>query len=313
MRNYLLAQVKELTDYKADGIYFDAARTHAGNYPTHLLYGWYPQWTQPYLKYGYNEPEIAHYKKLYGSFPLARRHEPPEPGRNRGGEELEFRPGPLSDAFPRRSRATWCMPPACRWEWGSIPPPTTSFSRITTPASRWAGFRCSGVTGATASWSTLSGSWWITASTATMTGSTMRHASSSTRKSGASRCWSMSRFPVWKIPARGSTCAPADHIGEAAGALLQDSGGCHAQDHPQYGRWRRLLRSRGQRRSHVERHPARCRTVRRSLHICGRGSKLPRKQGASKLAHSKNGPWSAVACYRLRSAKLASLRDGPSG
>ena len=71
VRNYLLAQVKELIEYKADGIYFDAARTHAGIYPT-LSYGWHPQWTQPYLKYGYNEPEIAHYMKLYGKFPPLR-------------------------------------------------------------------------------------------------------------------------------------------------------------------------------------------------------------------------------------------------
>ena len=71
VRNYLLAQVKELIAYKADGIYFDAARTHAGIYPV-LSFGWYPQWTNPYLKYGYNEPEIAYYKKLYGKLPTVR-------------------------------------------------------------------------------------------------------------------------------------------------------------------------------------------------------------------------------------------------
>ncbi|HOM98979.1 MAG TPA: hypothetical protein PLM33_01860 [Acidobacteriota bacterium] len=71
VRNYLLSQIKELIEYRPDGIYLDAARTHAGIYPV-LAYGWYPQWTQPYLKYGYNEPEIALYKKKYGKNPPLR-------------------------------------------------------------------------------------------------------------------------------------------------------------------------------------------------------------------------------------------------
>ena len=71
VRQYLLAQVKELIEYKPDGIYFDVARSHAGIYPV-LSYGWYPQWTSPYLKYGYNEPEIELYKKRYGKNPPLR-------------------------------------------------------------------------------------------------------------------------------------------------------------------------------------------------------------------------------------------------
>src|SRR5438552_1631767 len=47
------------------------SRTHAGIYPVYA-YGWYPQWTNPFLKYGYNEPEIARYKQKYGKFPPVR-------------------------------------------------------------------------------------------------------------------------------------------------------------------------------------------------------------------------------------------------
>ena len=71
VRNYLLSQVKELTSYKPDGIYFDVSRSHSGIYPV-LAYGWSPQWTSPYLKYGYNEPEVALYRKMYGKNPPLR-------------------------------------------------------------------------------------------------------------------------------------------------------------------------------------------------------------------------------------------------
>ena len=71
VRQYLLAQVKELIEYKPDGVYFDVARTHAGIYPV-LSYGWYPQWTSPYIKYGYNEPEIQLYMTRYGKKPPLR-------------------------------------------------------------------------------------------------------------------------------------------------------------------------------------------------------------------------------------------------
>jgi len=70
-RQYVLAQVSELIGYKPDGIYFDVARTHAGIYPV-LSYGWAPQWQHPYLKYGYNEPEIALYLQRHGKFPPLR-------------------------------------------------------------------------------------------------------------------------------------------------------------------------------------------------------------------------------------------------
>jgi len=71
VRNHVLEQVKELTNYRADGIYFDISRTHSGVYPV-LAFGYYPQWTNPYLRYGYNEPEIARYRKLYGKNPPIR-------------------------------------------------------------------------------------------------------------------------------------------------------------------------------------------------------------------------------------------------
>ena len=69
VREYVLSQVKELIGYKPDGIYFDVSRTHSGIYPV-LAYGWYPQWTSPYLKYGYELEEAGAYKKLYGNPPL---------------------------------------------------------------------------------------------------------------------------------------------------------------------------------------------------------------------------------------------------
>ena len=74
VREHLLAQVRELIAYKPDGIYFDVSRTHAGVYPVVLLPG-YPQWTSPYLSYGYNEPEIARYKERYGKNPPLRWHD----------------------------------------------------------------------------------------------------------------------------------------------------------------------------------------------------------------------------------------------
>ncbi|HZQ21626.1 MAG TPA: hypothetical protein VFA89_02405 [Terriglobales bacterium] len=71
VRDYVLSEVKEIIGYKPDGVYFDVSRTHSGIYPV-LAYGWYPQWTSPYLKYGYNEPEVALYRKLYGKNPPLR-------------------------------------------------------------------------------------------------------------------------------------------------------------------------------------------------------------------------------------------------
>ncbi len=66
-----MEEIKELIAYRADGIYFDISRTHSGVYPV-LVFGYYPQWTNPYLRYGYNEPEIALYRKLYGKNPPIR-------------------------------------------------------------------------------------------------------------------------------------------------------------------------------------------------------------------------------------------------
>lgn len=71
VRAHVLAQVRELIGYRPDGIYFDVSRTHSGIYPV-LSYGWHPQWTNPHLKYGYNEPEVALYRKLYGKNPPVR-------------------------------------------------------------------------------------------------------------------------------------------------------------------------------------------------------------------------------------------------
>jgi hypothetical protein len=40
--------------------------------------------------------------------------------------------------------------------------------------------------------------------------------------------------------------------------------------------------------------------------LLGRGSKLPQKKAQASLRTPKRRPWSAVACYRLGLAKLAS-------
>lgn len=71
VREYKLNQIAELLAYRPDGIYMDCARTHAGGnaIPVH---GWYPQCTEPYLAYGYNDYEVEEYKKRYGEAPFVR-------------------------------------------------------------------------------------------------------------------------------------------------------------------------------------------------------------------------------------------------
>jgi uncharacterized lipoprotein YddW (UPF0748 family) len=71
VREYFAALVKEALEYEPDGVYLDFARTHAGGNPI-PVHGWWPQWTNPYLAYGYNEPDVARYREKYGK-------EPPRP------------------------------------------------------------------------------------------------------------------------------------------------------------------------------------------------------------------------------------------
>jgi len=68
VRDHFAALVDEALQYGPDGIYLDCARTHSGAncIPVH---GWYPQWTHPYLAYGYNEPDVARYRETYGEDP----------------------------------------------------------------------------------------------------------------------------------------------------------------------------------------------------------------------------------------------------
>lgn len=68
VKEYKLKLIKELLKYNVDGIYLDIARTHSGGNPI-PVHGWYPQWTQPYLAYGYNDYEVKRYKDLYGENP----------------------------------------------------------------------------------------------------------------------------------------------------------------------------------------------------------------------------------------------------
>ena len=68
VRKYFAALVREALGYESDGVYLDFARTHAGANPI-PVHGWYPQWTNPYLAYGYNEPDVARYREKYGKEP----------------------------------------------------------------------------------------------------------------------------------------------------------------------------------------------------------------------------------------------------
>jgi len=68
VREYFGALVKEGLSYGADGIYLDCGRSHAGANPI-PVYGWAPQWSNPYLAYGYNEPDVARYRQQYGQDP----------------------------------------------------------------------------------------------------------------------------------------------------------------------------------------------------------------------------------------------------
>ena len=68
VRQYFAALVEEALSYDPDGIYLDCARTHAGANPI-PVHGWWPQWTNPYLAYGYNEPDVARYREKYGEDP----------------------------------------------------------------------------------------------------------------------------------------------------------------------------------------------------------------------------------------------------
>ena len=68
VRRYFLDIVREGLDYGCDGVYLDCARTHAGANPI-PVHGWWPQWSNPYLAYGYNEPDVARYRDTYGEDP----------------------------------------------------------------------------------------------------------------------------------------------------------------------------------------------------------------------------------------------------
>lgn len=68
VRQYFLDILREGLDYGCDGLYIDCARTHAGANPI-PVHGWWPQWTNPYLGYGYNEPDVSRYREQYGEDP----------------------------------------------------------------------------------------------------------------------------------------------------------------------------------------------------------------------------------------------------
>ena len=68
VREYFLGIVKEGLDRGCDAIYLDCGRTHAGANPI-PVHGWWPQWTNPFLAYGYNEPDVQRYRSRYGKEP----------------------------------------------------------------------------------------------------------------------------------------------------------------------------------------------------------------------------------------------------
>jgi len=65
VKQYFHAILREGLDYGCDGLYLDVARTASGANPI-PVHGWWPQWTNPYLAYGYNEPDVARYRERYG-------------------------------------------------------------------------------------------------------------------------------------------------------------------------------------------------------------------------------------------------------
>ncbi|MFW6038922.1 MAG: hypothetical protein ACOC9P_00415 [bacterium] len=71
VRAYFRDLIAEALTYQPDGIFLDCARSHAGSHPIPLKGGW-PIWTNPYLSYGYNPPDVHRYRNTYGEDPPAR-------------------------------------------------------------------------------------------------------------------------------------------------------------------------------------------------------------------------------------------------
>lgn len=66
VREHRLAELRELLDYGFDGVYLDTARSHTAIAPViamPLTGG------DPYLEYGFNDPEVAEFKRRYGVDP----------------------------------------------------------------------------------------------------------------------------------------------------------------------------------------------------------------------------------------------------
>jgi len=66
VREHRLAEIRELLAYEPDGIYLDTGRSHCGIQPIMAmpLTG-----GDPYWQYGFNEPEVAEFKRRYGADP----------------------------------------------------------------------------------------------------------------------------------------------------------------------------------------------------------------------------------------------------
>jgi len=67
VRKYKIAQMRELIEYSADGLYLDVARSHSGIWPVLALP--IQMGRDPHLYYGFNEPEVEEYKQRYGIDP----------------------------------------------------------------------------------------------------------------------------------------------------------------------------------------------------------------------------------------------------
>ena len=65
VREYKLAEVKELLDYESDGVYLDCARSHSGAWPLMCI----PYGYDVYANYGFNDPECEEYERRSGSWP----------------------------------------------------------------------------------------------------------------------------------------------------------------------------------------------------------------------------------------------------
>ena len=102
VKQYFLDIVKEGLDYGSDAVYLDCARTHASANMVPVG-GWWPHWTNPYLAYGYNEPDVARYQRSVRGGAAHAGHDGAA-GRGAYGGRVQLEPGAGRGADGLRAR-----------------------------------------------------------------------------------------------------------------------------------------------------------------------------------------------------------------